>query len=66
MRIDSSFIKRVSYKKGKRLLKLEMISGTYEYSEVPKRVFKDFLKASSAGRFYNSFIKGEFLSQRIQ
>lgn len=66
MKIDSSFIKRVHYKKGKRLLKLEMISGTYEYYEVPKKIFKDFLKASSAGRFYNSFIKGEFLSHRIQ
>lgn len=66
MKINSSFIKRVSYKKGKRLLRLEMISGTYEYSEVPKKIFKDFLKASSAGRFYNYFIKGEFSSQRIQ
>ena len=66
MKIDSSFIKRVSYKKGKRLMKLEMISGTYEYSEVPKKIFKDFLKATSAGKFYNSFIKGEFLSNRIK
>ena len=51
-RVKSSNIKKVWYDDKKHLLRLTFHSGyTYEYYDVPKRVWTAFTKAKSKGRY---------------
>lgn len=54
------------YAEGKKILEIEFSSREmYHYFNVPKRVFTGLLKAGSAGKYFNSRIKGKFLFQKI-
>lgn len=59
VRVDSSVIRAVGYSGGR--LVIEFHSGrTYEYHNVPYSVFVGLINASSAGAYYNAYIKGRY------
>ena len=63
--IDSSAIAAVGYDPGKEELEVEFRSGNvYRYFDVPEDVYEDLLQAGSKGRFFGSFIRGQYDSAR--
>ena len=63
--VDSSAISSVGYDERKSMLEVEFQSGSvYDYLEVPPKVWKDFLKAPSKGRFFSQRIRGQFPGTR--
>jgi hypothetical protein len=60
VRLGSAAIAAVRYDEKKRSLDVEFREGdTYRYVHVPEFVFRELLKAESAGVFWNS-IKDQF------
>lgn len=56
--VDSSAISSVGYDERSSVLEVEFSSGTvYDYYNVPPRIYRDLLKASS---------KGSFVSRRVR
>ena len=56
--VDSSAIASVGYDESSSVLEVEFSSGAvYDYFRVPKRVYRDLLKAPS---------KGSFISRRVR
>jgi hypothetical protein len=63
--IDSSAIASVGYDPGREVLELEFRSGNvYRYFRVPEEVYQDLLRSPSKGRFFGSFIRGQYDSTR--
>jgi len=47
-------------------MQVEFHSGhIYEYDEVPVSVYHEFIAASSAGRYLNQFVSGEYGERRV-
>ena len=60
--VQSSNVKSVGYDEDNRNIHVELISGEkYLYKEVPKRIFKDLLVATSIGSYINRYLKGSYL-----
>jgi lysyl-tRNA synthetase class 2 len=60
VRLGSSAIATVSYDEQQKTLDVEFRGGdTYRYSHVPEFVYRELLKAESAGAFWNG-IKEQF------
>ena len=60
MRIGSAAMAAVTYDEEERTLDVEFRGGdTYRYMHVPEFVYRELLKAESAGVFWNS-IKDQF------
>lgn len=57
-KVDSSFIKSISYRDGD--LFVEMPGGTYCYYNVPESVYKEFQAAPSKGKYFHECIKDEY------
>jgi hypothetical protein len=57
---DSSFIDAIAYYEPLRKLEVKIHGKEYIHDDVPKRVFKNFMKAESKGKFYNDVIKGRY------
>lgn len=56
--VKSSNIKAVGYDKVLRILFVQFYSGgTYEYPEVPKLVYENFVSSESCGKFFHKYIK---------
>jgi hypothetical protein len=54
VRLDSSAITAVTYDEKKQTLTVEFREGeTYCYAQVPEFVYRELLKAESAGAFWN-------------
>jgi len=67
VKVDSSLIYQIGYNFSKEMLRIEFNSGKiYFYYDVPKNVYKEFKKASSKGRYFNSYIKGYYYYKRIK
>jgi len=65
-RVKSSNIKKVSYDKDEHIMRLEFHSGgTYEYYDVPPKVYNQLLKAKSKGRFGYYNIYWDYAYERI-
>ncbi len=63
--IDSSAIASVGYSPDREELEVEFTSGNvYQYFDVPREVYEDLLQARSKGRFFGSFIRGQYDSAR--
>lgn len=62
--VQSSDLASVGYENG-TLRILFNSGGLYEYYNVPERVFKELLSASSHGKFFHQFIKNSYRYQRI-
>ncbi len=56
--VDSSSLEAVGYDEGTRRLGARFRSGSeYEYDNVPESVFRGILSASSAGKYFDRFVK---------
>jgi lysyl-tRNA synthetase class 2 len=66
VRLRSSAIAAVRYDKSKRTLDVEFREGdAYRYLHVPEFVYRELLKAESAGAFWNA-IKDQFDYEKLE
>jgi hypothetical protein len=64
--IDSSVVASVGYDRERRVLEVELTSGTvYQYLDVPPKDYMAFLAAESQGRFYNQTIKPNYEFRQV-
>ena len=56
----SSFVKEIFFDKRNNYLLVRLKKEFYHYCEVPPRVVNEWVNATSLGKFYQSYIKGEF------
>jgi hypothetical protein len=64
--VTSSNIAEVGYSDEHQILELLFSSGmTYQYFDVPRRVFDELRQAESIGRYVNANIKGNFRYARL-
>jgi lysyl-tRNA synthetase class 2 len=65
VRLGSAAIATVKYDEKKRTLEIEFREGeTYRYMHVPEFVYRELLKAESAGAFWNT-IKDQFEYEKL-
>jgi hypothetical protein len=63
--VDSSAIASVGYDPARETLELEFRSGNvYRYFGVPQEIYEDLIHAPSMGRFFGSYIRGQYDSTR--
>lgn len=59
--VDSSAISSIGYDGRSSVLEVELNSGAvYDYLDVPKKVYRDFLKAPSKGRFFSRRVRDRY------
>lgn len=64
--LSSSSIASVEYFPSTQTLQVVLRSGSvYQYFDVPEPVFDEFVKAGSAGTYFNSAIKGVYRYVRV-
>lgn len=65
--VVSREIEWIGYDDSKRMLQVEFIVGSvYQYDNVPKPVYQEFLNAPSHGRFFDNRIKGQFQYRKVR
>jgi KTSC domain len=65
VRLGSAAIAAVMYDEKKQTLDVEFREGeTYRYARVPEFVYRELLKAESAGAFWNA-VKGQFEHKKL-
>ncbi|HEU5076778.1 MAG TPA: KTSC domain-containing protein [Polyangiaceae bacterium] len=65
--VHSSSIRELAYVPGRRILMIQFVSGrAYAYSAVPEEIFEGFKAASSAGHYFNQWIKDRYPSNRVR
>ncbi len=66
-RVNSRSIYSIGYDPNSQTLVIRFWGGlTYKYFGVPPSVYSQFVSASSKGRFYNSYIRGNrYLGERL-
>lgn len=48
------------------VLRIEFVHGAiYDYKNVPEKLFKDFLEAESAGKFFHAKVKDKFSTVKV-
>ena len=61
LRPKSSFITEIGYSEDTKTLLVEFKNGKGAfYSDVPREVYEEFIKAPSLGSFLNQYIKGKY------
>jgi len=64
--VESSAISALGYDERESVLIVEFTHGrSYEYWEVPPSIAFDFIEADSVGKYYNAYIKGQFLGVEV-
>ncbi|MGL3104427.1 KTSC domain-containing protein [Bradyrhizobium sp. BR 1432] len=64
--VRSATLVSVGYDETKQLLEIEFQKNSvYQYSGVPKSVYKQLMAASSKGRFFDRRIRNQFKTLRI-
>lgn len=64
--VTSSNIEAIGYDAGSETLQVEFKNGsTYQYFDVPERVFEELRDAGSVGAYLSSNIKGVFRFSRV-
>lgn len=61
--VDSSALSEVGYDYSHEMLAIRFRENNehiYVYYDVPSEVYEDFISADSLGRYYNSYIKGQY------
>lgn len=59
--VQSSNIKAIGYNPSSCILEIEFKkSGVYQYKDVPKDVYQDFINATSHGSYFHRHIKGRY------
>lgn len=60
-------IEWIGYEQDRNLLQVEFIVGSiYQYQDVPKNVYEQFLQADSYGRFFEHKIKGQYPYRKVR
>ncbi len=60
-------IEWIGYEEKNSTLQVEFIAGgIYQYDNVPRGIYHDFLSADSHGRFFENRIKGQFPYRKIR
>ena len=63
--VDSSVLAGIDYDGQTSMLQLQFCDGAiYQYFDVPAAIYHEILAASSAGTFFNSYIRGRFRHRR--
>ena len=63
----STEIEWIGYESKWNMLQVEFIAGgTYQYENVPSRVYESFLNAPSHGRFFETEIKGRYSYRKVR
>ena len=64
--VKSSNIASIGYEDG--TLEIEFNSGgdVYQYYAVPEGVYRDFMSASSQGKYFNRCIKGCYREKKVE
>ena len=64
--VESSNISYIGYNYDTQELYITFVKGdNYKYDNVPEQVFKEFLEASSVGKYYIANIRGQYISNKI-
>lgn len=64
--IASRAIAAVGYDDQRQLMRVHFHNGSiYEYADVPKSVFGEFLRADSAGQYFSSLVQSQFASRLV-
>lgn len=67
MDLDSTALAWVRYLPKERVLQIGLRTGrTYDYFEVPARIYRELLAAESQGRYYNRHIRNDFLFNEVR
>jgi hypothetical protein len=65
--VSSSNLSSVGYDKDERILEIEFNSGgVYQYYDVPARIHKELMNASSHGKYFHREIKDNFRYNQIR
>src|SRR5256714_14982043 len=57
-RVESTTVRSVGYERRSRTMEIEFQSGTvYQYVDVPARVYEEFWRAESKGKYFNCEIR---------
>ena len=66
-RVESTLVRAVGYQRRSKTLEVEFQSGeVYQYSDVPERVFEEFWKAESKGKYFNFEIRDSYAFVRLK
>lgn len=64
--VNSTMAKSIGYNQAEQVLQIEFSSGSvYQYSDIDQETWASLQDADSTGRFFNSEIKGQYSSQRV-
>lgn len=63
----STEIEWIGYEDSKNMLQVEFIAGgVYQYYQVPRFVYEEFLEAESHCRFFEEHIKGNYEYRQVK
>jgi len=61
MKVSSTAISAITYRKKTRVLYVHMVSGEHiAYEDVPEDVYESFIHAGSIGKYYNANIRSNY------
>ena len=64
--VKSSNIKAVGYDELKMILRVQFYSGgTYEYKDVPRKIWMDFITSKSLGKYFYKKIRDKYKTTKI-
>ena len=64
--VKSSNIKAVGYDEGKMILRVQFYSGgLYEYKDVPRKFYIDFITSKSLGKYFYKNIKNKYKTTKV-
>jgi hypothetical protein len=62
--LESTVVRAAGYT---HVLEIEFLNGRiYQYFEVPKTIYTEFLDSDSKGRYFNAHIRGKFPYREIE
>ncbi|WP_437890342.1 KTSC domain-containing protein [Phytobacter sp. V91] len=65
--VKSSRISSVGYEESTRTLEIRFHDkSTWQYRDVPPRIFTVFLTVVSKGRYYDGVVKGKYLARKVR
>jgi hypothetical protein len=66
---NSSSVAGLLYNSGKLWVEFRgtknELGNVYSYSEVPENIFLDFVVARSPGRYFRTFVRGQYATKRL-
>jgi len=63
----STEIEWIGYEQKQSMLQVEFLTGgVYQYQDVPRHVYDDFLSAPSHGKYFETRIKGRYPYRKVR